>query len=219
MQPHNDRLPDNIRIIRLTSGQLHPSNELIKLLCINRNVYDWPKGTGKEKSQELILTLETEAITLHEKYNENSVHQFVIHVSKWAGNNAIAHNSIINASQGDVQKLTDSLLALKSEDTTCRAFDNLSNLPGISLVIASKIYRFYCSDCGAAIDRHASYFFNSLDVVDTEGKYLNKALKFKREWVNGKHKTSRLAIYNKPAYDHNRDEYMSNYLPLHCCPR
>ncbi len=63
------------------------------------------------------------------------------------------------------------------------------------------------------MDRHASYFFNSLDIVDPEG-IRRKGTKFKREWQDGKHKTSRLAIYNPSSYAVNRDEFVDTYLPL-----
>jgi hypothetical protein len=85
----------------------------------------------------------------------------------------------------------------------------LCNLPGISLVIASKIYRFCAPQVGAAVDRHASYFFNSLPVVN-EGK----ASHFFREWSNGRHTSSRLAIYSRADYNRNLTEYVENYLPL-----
>jgi hypothetical protein len=90
--------------------------------------------------------------------------------------------------------------------------DALCALPGISLVIASKIFRFCSPNHGAAVDRHASYFFNSLQIVGG-----GAATHFNREWANGRHTTSRLAIYNQPSYKHNKAEYFLNYLPTLAC--
>ena len=89
----------------------------------------------------------------------------------------------------------------------------LSNLPGISLVIASKIYRFCYPEAGAAIDRHASYFFNSLDVVDSSGER-TKATHFRREWVNGPDTTTRLATFTNAGFTHNLNEFTKHYLGL-----
>ncbi len=88
----------------------------------------------------------------------------------------------------------------------------LSSLSGISLVIASKIYRFCCPTLGASVDRHASYFFNSLPVTGKQ-----KSTAFHREWANGNHTSSRLAIYSDHGFKRNRNEYFANYLPLLKC--
>lgn len=94
----------------------------------------------------------------------------------------------------------------------CVGIDALCSLPGISLVIASKIYRFCAPTQGAAVDRHASYFFNSLQVAGG-----GNATRFAREWANGRHRTSRLAIYTLSGYVHNKAEYFSAYLPTVTC--
>jgi hypothetical protein len=94
----------------------------------------------------------------------------------------------------------------------CAGIDALCALPGISMVIASKIYRFCVPTRGAAIDRHASYFFNSLQVAGG-----GNATRFDREWANGRHMTSRLAIYTVNGYEHNKAEYFSTYLPTITC--
>jgi hypothetical protein len=87
--------------------------------------------------------------------------------------------------------------------------ETLCLLPGISLVIASKIYRFCAQQTGAAVDRHASYFFNALPG--------GAATNFRREWANANHTSSRLAIYIPPWLNYNTDEYFDSYLPLLLC--
>lgn len=74
-------------------------------------------------------------------------------------------------------------------------------------MIASKIFRFCNPAKGAAVDRHASYFFNSLPVSGN-----GNAASFSREWANGHHTTSRLAIYSNSGYARNKAEYFTKYL-------
>jgi len=87
--------------------------------------------------------------------------------------------------------------------------DQLCAINGISLVIASKIYRFCVPNIGAAVDRHTSYFFNSLSV-----RGQGTPTHFQREWANGAHTSSRLATYNPAGYASNRAQYFQEYLPL-----
>jgi len=79
--------------------------------------------------------------------------------------------------------------------------------------MATKVYRFCLPDRGASVDRHSSYFFNSLDTRLSD-RTVTKATCFKREWTAGCHKTSRLAIYNPSNLSKNLGEYVSCYLPL-----
>jgi hypothetical protein len=97
---------------------------------------------------------------------------------------------------------------LRLQATVRHGLDSLSGLPGISLVIASKIYRFCYPRVGAAIDRHASYFFNSLPIVGQ-----GPSTHFTREWANGAHRGSRLAIYSAAGFAANSSEYVQTYLP------
>lgn len=87
--------------------------------------------------------------------------------------------------------------------------NKLCQLPGISLVIASKIFRFCAPQIGAAVDRHSSYFFNSLPIVG-----YGLTTRFSREWANGGHTASRLANFNETGYARNRDQYIQSYLPI-----
>jgi len=86
----------------------------------------------------------------------------------------------------------------------------LCEIPGVQMVIASKVYRFVAPESGTAIDRHSSYFFNSLPspalpVLSSD---------FFREWSDGKHTSSRLAIYSPSRLSHNMDEFCTVYIPL-----
>jgi hypothetical protein len=79
--------------------------------------------------------------------------------------------------------------------------------------MATKIYRFCRPLEGAAVDRHCSYFFNSLDLIDVDGERA-KCVIFKREWATGRHRTSRLANFTSRGLDANLREYVRRYLPL-----
>jgi hypothetical protein len=70
-------------------------------------------------------------------------------------------------------------------------------------------FRFCSPQHGAAVDRHASYFFNSLQVIGQ-----GNVSQFARQWANGRHTTSRLAIYNQAGYMRNKAEYFTSYLPI-----
>jgi hypothetical protein len=79
--------------------------------------------------------------------------------------------------------------------------------------MATKIYRFYVPRMGAAVGRHTSYFFNSLQDRRTR-EHPTLCTKFRREWTDGKHKATRLAIYYNTGRERNLDEYLKRYLPL-----
>ena len=81
-----------------------------------------------------------------------------------------------------------------------------------ALVIASKIFRFCSPEQGVAVDRHASYFFNSLEIIGR-----GPTTHFARQWVNGKHTSSRLDIYTRTEYAATRTEYLTVYLPALAC--
>jgi hypothetical protein len=73
-----------------------------------------------------------------------------------------ANNAIIN-------KMGEAITNLSSQTTLLKAFDQLNNIDGIRLVIATKVYRFCHPDIGAALDRHVSYFVNSLEISQRTG--------------------------------------------------
>ena len=213
MAPPNDApsLPAGIVLTRATNNQCSPAQPLINLLLQARNEYDWPSGTGAAQSQQTILNLEASVRAHLANLTPANAHAIVVAVSLWAGNNANSHAQIVGALPAlKVQMQTAVSCLVNGQE--CAGIDALCALPGISLVIASKIFRFCSPVQGAAVDRHASYFFNSLQVVGG-----GAATHFVREWANGRHTTSRLAIYNQPNYTRNKSEYLSAYLPTLSC--
>jgi endonuclease III len=204
--------PAGINLTYAASGHCNLSQHLVNLLIHARNEYDWPAGTGAKASQQTILNL-TNTVRLNlATLTPANAHSIIMEVSCWAGNNANSHAKIVGASvtlQDQMKKAITSLVTPGHEST---GIDALCALPGIGLVIASKIFRFCTPTQGAAVDRHASYFSNSLPVVGG-----GTATQFVREWVNSHHTISRLAIYNANNYNRNRTEYFSTYLPLLSC--
>lgn len=144
--------------------------------------------------------------------NVHNAHAITVQVSTWAGNNAEAHAQIVGATPMQQAQMQAAISNLITPGRECVGIDALCTLPGISIVIASKIYRFCAPNHGAAVDRHASYFFNSLPVAGG-----GNATRFDREWANARHTTSRLAIYTLSGYVHNKAEYFSTYLPTLTC--
>jgi hypothetical protein len=214
MAPPNDApsLPANIVLTRAANGQCSPSQELINILLQARSGYDWPAGTGAAQSQQTILDLEATVRAHLANLTPANALAIVVAVSLWAGNNANSHAQLVGALPVQQVQMQTAISCLVHPGQECAGIDALCALPGISLVIASKIYRFCSPNQGAAVDRHASYFFNSLQVVGGQA-----ATHFVREWANGRHTTSRLAIYNQPNYAHNKTEYLLAYLPILSC--
>jgi hypothetical protein len=160
VRPNDDLLPKGIKVTINDDGMVHASDEFLDLLTDNRSKYDWPAGTGAYKSQQIILALETQVADLMHKLTADSAHKIITRVSEWAGNSSNAHRDILQASESDQLRMHDSLLAFDNDSGPRTAIDRLSSLPGISLVIASKVYRFCRYMIGGTVDRHASYFFN-----------------------------------------------------------
>jgi hypothetical protein len=198
--------------ITVADGGCDISPVLLDLLVDARQDYDWPQGTGAAISQGRIIALEATVSRHTAALGPASAHQIVIDVSRWAGNNALSHHQIVAANAHQQATMQAAINDLLNPATAPRGIDALCMLPGVSLVIASKIYRFCSPAVGAAVDRHASYFFNSLSV--TGGEF---ATHFRREWANARHTGSRMAIYNCAALDHNKTEYRRAYLPLLDC--
>ncbi|MFZ5452152.1 MAG: hypothetical protein ACOZF2_09830 [Thermodesulfobacteriota bacterium] len=173
------------------------------MLVQARCAYDWPSGSGTVESQQTILNLEADIAQLMQGLDEENAHRIVVAVSAWAGNNARSHNAIVQATPAYRVQMLSSLQLFNTLDGLANAMDALCLLPGIRLVIASKIYRFCCPAMGAAVDRHTSYYFNSLGGAN-----------FRREWSNGQHTASRLAIYQSASYTRNRREFVTVYLPM-----
>jgi hypothetical protein len=204
--PNDSSLPQGVALHHLTYDAIDLSAELVALLVVARNEYEWPSGRGTAKSQKTIIELEENVSALMDEANIESAHLIFQRVSEWAGNNAKAHTAIIKASADTKTKMQKCLRLLSNPASQNTGMDRLAEIPGVNLVIASKIFRFCCPQTAAAVDRHASYFFNSLDSFSHE-MAPDKATHFKREWSDGKHTTSRLATFTPGYFKANRKEY------------
>jgi hypothetical protein len=204
-------LPPGVGYAKGPGGGCVPSDQLADLLVTARSAYDWPSGTGAATSQATIIALEASVGKYVAALNADNAHRLVLAVSRWAGNNAQSHEKIVTATEGQKTSMQAAIAALISSAASV-GIDALCKLPGISLVIASKIYRFCSPSAGAAVDRHASYFFNSLAIAG--GGF---STSFRREWSNKRQSASRLAIYSAGGYALNQSEYFKAYLPTLRC--
>jgi len=205
-------LPEGVELVRIFGGGLQPSPGLVDLFVRARSAYDWPAGTGAATSQRTILSLEATVGGLL-ALTPTGAHAIVEQVSLWAGNNALSHAAIARAPYATKVQLQNAITLLGPPGGPGPGLDALSALRGLSLVISTKVYRFCLPSIGAAVDRHASYFFNSLDVVSSS-QPSTKATHFLREWTNGRHASTRLGIYSSAGYTRNRQEVTNCYLPL-----
>ena len=214
MPPPNDAPAFSTEILLIESDRknLRVSELLADLLSEAREQYVWGAKSASE-SQEIIVRLESETARRLADLHGDSAQWIIQEVSRWGGNNETAIRTIASASPEQKQTFAELIGWLLTSGSTEHALRGLTKQPGLGLVMASKVYRFCCPHIGAAVDRHSSYFFNSLSVRDEAGKQ-RVCTQFTREWDNGKHKTSRLAIYTDPKRDANLKEYCATYLPL-----
>jgi hypothetical protein len=211
--PNSFKLPANIYIEQLQAGEIRLSRTLINLLVQHRSKYEWPSGIGKKDSQRKILELENFVSDSMEDLDLDKAHSIVKDISKWGGNNKKSQLKIESASPLIQQSMVIAIENFNSPVAIKDSLNRLSDLPGIRLVIATKIFRFCNQILGASLDRHSSYFFNSLSICKGNGTE-KKTTVFKREWTTKKHSTSRLAIYSSNYHRANLNEYMDNYIPL-----
>jgi hypothetical protein len=191
---------------------LRISDPLGDLLSEAREQYVWGAKAVSE-SQEIIVRLESETARRLAGLHGDNAQWIIQEVSRWGGNNEKAIRTIASASLEQKQTIAELIGRLLTPGSTEQALCALTKQPGLGLVMASKIYRFCRPQVGAAVDRHSSYFFNSLTVDDETGR-LRVCTRFTREWANGKHKASRLAVYTDSRRDANLNEYCATYLPL-----
>jgi hypothetical protein len=194
-------------------GRITLSTKLVDILLNSRQNYDWPSGTGTRRSQEIIILLENTIKEILISLTAEQACQIISRASAWGGNNKSAQLQIENAPAFIQRDMKKCILELLCGCQIKNALYNLSQLPGIGLVMASKVYRFCCPNVGVAVDRHSSFFFNSLPLLMLSGQQ-KYATNFKREWATGKHTTSRLAIYQNSNLLYNLNEYLNSYLPL-----
>jgi hypothetical protein len=205
-------LPAHARLAVGVNGQCVVPQALVNLLLQARNAYDWPAGTGATASQLAIINLVALVQRQLTALNPSTAHSIVVDVSTWAGNNSRSHGQILAASSAHRAQMYTAISRLITPGEECGGFDMLCSLPGIGLVIATKVFRFCVPREGAAVDRHASYFFNSLQVAGR-----GAATCFAREWNDRYHISSRLATYTGSKYARNKIEYFASYLPILAC--
>ena len=200
-----------IHLLQLPHEGWGVSDELARMCTDEREHYKW-KASTPAVSQKNILELEAEVARRMERLDAGNAGWIVREVSHWGGNNQKATQTLASASSeqnGTFARLISELLMPASATGALRA---LAKQPGLSLVMASKVYRFCRPDAGAAVDRHSSYFFNSLP-LQTEGGSVGTCTRFKREWASGKHRASRLATFTESNCETNLGEYCRVYLP------
>jgi len=206
-------LPSGVSLCVDADRNIILPNELISLLLAAREGYCWPGGTTRLESQKVVRDLEAEVQQWMDSSGAEGAWNIVQRVSKWGGNNVNSQSQITRADTSTKQAMREAIQRLNKIETPEKGLRALCDLPGINLVMASKIYRFCVPDRGAALDRHSSYFFNSLQRVTEDGTGRG-ATKFVREWSTAQHKISRLAIYTQTGFERVLREYLTVYLPL-----
>lgn len=138
-------------------------------------------------------------------------HLIIRHVSQWGGNRR--RLQAIDVAPPDGKSKFEAAIRKLLAGHLRSALEALLEQPGVSLVMASKVYRFCCPQAGAAVDRHCSYFFNSLRLNEAGGTP-GTCTRFKREWADGNRRSSRLATFTRLGHEANANEYVDSYLPL-----
>jgi hypothetical protein len=113
------------------------SEALRKLLITSRSNYNWPEGVGAADSQRRIIELEAFTAGVVAALDPNGAQSIVEKVSNWAGNNADAHEAIRTAPP-DVRMMA-SIRRVLDGSTLSAGLDGMSELPGLGLVIATKV--------------------------------------------------------------------------------
>ncbi|UVL59931.1 hypothetical protein LOY54_18025 [Pseudomonas sp. B21-032] len=189
------------------AGIWSPSPVLVDLLLTARHGYAWPLHDSNACSQQRIINLESQVAAWLDPLTPTTAHLIVLNVSAWAGNQANIHQLIAQATAHERQLMQNALQLCSSPNSLTAGLHALCQLPGVSLVIASKIYRFCQPVKGAAVDRHASYFTNSLSPPGVQTEFL-------RRWSTANHDRSRLETFNAPDLNRNLNHYIDAYLPL-----
>lgn len=215
MPPPNDSpivFPVDCFIAVNADGTFTISPALAALIVAAREGYDWPAGTSPALSQAKVLDLEAVVTGLMTPLTPAKALDIVRKVSSWGSNNKKAQEDIEAATPFHQAKMAEAIVAIGALATLKKGLNALSALPGLRLVMATKVYRFCYPLLGAgAIDRHASYFFNSVPAVSAAGIPLSLT-DFRREWSTGKHTKSRLAIFQPNGYNHNLTVFVDKYL-------
>ncbi len=198
----------DVYVTRATSGgTLAVSPALADLLIEARNNYAWRGLTGD--SQKKIRDLTRDAARTMEMPAPVAIQQLIARIAKWGGGRQDAR--IARWDADDRARAVAATIGLRRMQDISTWLLELAALPGIGLVIATKVFRFVAPDIGAAGDRHSTYFTNSLSVRCGDGS-VELASCFRREWATGAHAASRWAVYG--AREAETLEYVERYLPL-----
>lgn len=157
-----------------------PSPMLATLLMEARRGYRWPLTATSAASQQAVLDLEQEGAVWRNDPAAGIAHQFAVAVSVWGGNWIGAHNAIVGYDE-EQQGTLRRALVMAVDGQMGEAMVNLAELPGLSVVMASKLLRFTLPDTCAAVDRHASYMTNSLPDM-SDGAVAGSCTAFHRQW-------------------------------------
>lgn len=207
----NGAFPPGANITPGPGGTFVPSPPLAALLVASRQAYDWPEGTGSVLSQATVIALEQGIAGFMGALTPFTAHSIALLVSRWFENNRSAHENILRYTAAHKAALQTAITLMGTPPATlATGLNGLCGLAGIALVAATKIYRFCYPAAGGSLDRHASYFFNSLPVVRGATPF---ATAFQREWSTAAHTTSRLAVYNPDGQNHNLMEFINAYIP------
>lgn len=215
MPAPNDALvfKSGVQILASDGERMRVSDGLAELLVQAREAYAWPKERTSKESRKRVAELELRVEGLAAHLNSRNAQLILGEVSDWGGNNARAQEAISSASPARCREFERTITELCHTSQRRSALRGLADQPGIDLVMATKVYRFCVPNVGAAVDRHCSYFFNSL--LDRRvPSALTGCTQFRRQWADGKHRSTRLATYTQSGREWNLDCYLSAYLPL-----
>ena len=198
---------NDIYAVLSPSGEISVSDKLAGLLVESRGQYQW--RSPAHESQQVIVDLEDQIRLRLQNLSVENAHWIVRRVYEWGGGrNPTVIKRATTRGKAEFEK---SIRRLMEGDLRC-GLECLCEQPGIALVMATKIYRFCCPGTGAAVDRHSSYFFNSLG-LQTGERGIRGGTQFKRG-PSGNGPGSRLATYTASGHKHNLTEYLDHYLPL-----
>lgn len=199
---------DDVYLTRLTpDGALAVSPALAELLVSARNHCTW-RGTPGE-SQKHLHTLLADTARALATPKPVALQQLLARISKWDGG---GKEAAIAAWRDDERAgAVAALVDLHAGVAVQQRLLELQALPGIGLVLATKVYRFVAPQTAAAAERHSTYFTNSLAVRNADGA-TEFASHFRREWASGARAASRWAAYGDK--DVEVREYLERYLPL-----
>lgn len=183
-----------VRILASDDGKPRLSYELAELLVQARTGYAWPKKRTVKESQKRVVELELWVGSLAARLDSRNAQLILEEVSEWGGNNATAQHAISCASPAQCHEFARLITEVSHPGQLRTALQGLTEQPGIDLVMATKVFTFCVPNLGAALDRHCSYFFNSL--LDLRAPNApTGCTQFRRQWADGKHRATRLATF------------------------